>query len=426
MSRVKIIQFFILVCLMMAVIALSAVSCGDDDDDSTGDDDDNPVDDDDDSTGDDDDDAAIIEGIACLQPVVPIPDAFEDVIKELFDKYTYVEAPNGKPIHLFGQNNVSAAQLERACTIMSFYLTDFPDSLHGQDKTSVANQMGDVEAALVYFNTQFDSTIAQIKLEIAGINYSFQDLYATESPIEGSAEYLNHSVRDASYEEIFHLVHGHGIDQGMPDYSTQIGQAKDAAMAASIYHPAWDWDPDTIEKEYIISVIDVYYGLWAHEEGPSFGGEYDLNSRSDLQTQDTLGLAAVEAYLPPNITHQVKLSSDFDGTFTLVFDPSTSYTHKSQYLQHISLTGENDANIAGNDFDNTLKGNSGDNTLNGGAGVDTAIFTGSFSEYTISSAGNEIIVEDNGLDRDGTDTLISIEKLKFDDQILDAASLESF
>ena len=53
---------------------------------------------------------------------------------------------------------------------------------------------------------------------------ALQDLYATESPVEGDYIYVHNSpeegdffTRDASYEEIMHLVHGKGIEDELPD-----------------------------------------------------------------------------------------------------------------------------------------------------------------------------------------------------------------
>ncbi len=365
-------------------------------------------------------------GIECLNPVGPVPDEFETSLKDAFDKYTYVETPNGKRIDIFGQNNVSSAKLDRACAIMRFYLEAVPGSTYGEDKTAVADHMGDVRATLVYFNTE--SSAEATFDSIGDIDFFGQDLYATESPMEGSEEYLNHSVRDASYEEIFHLVHGAGIENGLPAYQADIREATDTALANDIFTPPPDLLEEWVQEgsddmEYIISVIDVYYGLWAHEEGPAFNGEYQLSNRDELATGDPLGLAAVEAYLPSAITHQVKLDPSFEGTFTLTFTPSLSYTHKSRYLKHVGLTGEKSSNLTGNSLDNSLAGNSGDNTLSGEGGTDTAFFKGEMAEYSIAAKDDCVVVEDTIEGRDGRDTLLGIEQIQFSDQTIETESL---
>ncbi len=60
----------------------------------------------------------------------------------------------------------------------------------------------------------------------------------------------------------------------------------------------------------------------------------------------------------------------------------------------------------------------GNDTFYGGNGIDTAKFLGSRFQYNISEEKEEIIVEDNVIDRDGIDTLSSVENLLFEDGVL--------
>ena len=63
----------------------------------------------------------------------------------------------------------------------------------------------------------------------------------------------------------------------------------------------------------------------------------------------------------------------------------------------------------------TLRGGVGNDSLNGGLGIDTAVFTGAITSYNIlySRARGSATVTDTQLGRDGTDTLLGIEKLDF-------------
>ena len=83
-------------------------------------------------------------------------------------------------------------------------------------------------------------------------------------------------------------------------------------------------------------------------------------------------------------------------------------------------------NVAGGDYGDTLIGSSADNqlaggkgndTLDGGSGTDTAVLIGNYADYTIryDAATHAYTVADSSADRDGTDTIINIEKFQFAD-----------
>ena len=73
--------------------------------------------------------------------------------------------------------------------------------------------------------------------------------------------------------------------------------------------------------------------------------------------------------------------------------------------------------ITGNKYENNIQGNGGDDIIDGGNNVDTAIYNGNFSDYTITFNLDKVIIKDNrtGLN-DGNDTLSNIEKLTFADK----------
>jgi hypothetical protein len=67
---------------------------------------------------------------------------------------------------------------------------------------------------------------------------------------------------------------------------------------------------------------------------------------------------------------------------------------------------------AGNDV---LDGGAGNDLLLGGAGIDTAHYSGLRHQYSIERQGNAWQVRDTVTNRDGTDTLIGVERLQFAD-----------
>ncbi|WP_370126386.1 M10 family metallopeptidase C-terminal domain-containing protein [Bradyrhizobium ottawaense] len=73
-----------------------------------------------------------------------------------------------------------------------------------------------------------------------------------------------------------------------------------------------------------------------------------------------------------------------------------------------------------------ITGQGGNDTIDGDAGTDMVIFSGTQSQYTVTTAGT-IQVQDNVVNRDGTDGLTNVEALQFSDAIvlLSSGSLAS-
>ena len=89
---------------------------------------------------------------------------------------------------------------------------------------------------------------------------------------------------------------------------------------------------------------------------------------------------------------------------------------------YLTSTIENAVGGSGND---TIIGNSANNTIDGGAGIDSVVFSGLRSAYTLTDLGNGSVGVSGP---DGTDTLSNLEKLVFADQTVNWPPLviESF
>jgi Ca2+-binding RTX toxin-like protein len=255
-----------------------------------------------------------------------------------------------------------------------------------------------------------------------------QPQYEHETPVDGSRWYIRNdwNHRDAAFEEIFHLLHDTGIGTDNPGALPQYQKELKAEAIKAINDGRWgipiepevaDWidelrEENSLAQEYIASVIDSYYGLWAaFDENPGgMWGIYIAKTRKEIKEKDPKGFALLEAFLPPMMVgYESLIDPSFSGTFSLQFDEALPYTHKSQYYVDATLTGKNNSNLLGNDADNTFKGNRGNNTIDGGKGNDTVQFQGKKEEYEIT--GN--VIKDTVKGRDGTDTLISIEEITF-------------
>ncbi|MEL7219737.1 MAG: hypothetical protein AAGJ93_00380, partial [Bacteroidota bacterium] len=370
--------------------------------------------------------------------VVPLPENVSNAWHNGgFVKYTKVTAPNGQAIHFVAQDEITDVQLVRARNILQFYLTDVPGTTYGFDKVAIANQMTINDAILVLLNGADGDAEPPY---VPG-----QQLYADEIAVEGHSWYINNNFehRDAAFEEILHLVHdtGIGVDGSNsypgadPAFQQQIRAAQVAAGAndfaiwpigADGSDPGvqgWYYElneENSLSQEYLASVVDSYYGLWGPwtETVGGMWGIYIAKTRADIAELDPAGTDIMNAFFAPFININMDIDPTFSGIFQMSFDETESYTHKSQYLQHCTLTGANASGLKGNDEYNRLTGNTANNTLvgqkgndrlDGSEGVDVAMFSGMNSEYTINNPEQMTIVADLVDDRDGIDTLINME-----------------
>jgi len=247
--------------------------------------------------------------------------------------------------------------------------------------------------------------------------------------VEGDYEYVHNGApegeffsRDASYEEIMHLVHGKGIEEELPDYHEAIVKAERRAIDADIYHYG-----DPAPHEYIITGFDIYFGLWDHNpqgDGTSFGDEYPFHTKEEMRAGDPALYDLVEGFWPEYLTYNAFIDPSFEGTFVIEYDQNLEYTLKSRYLVNVTLTGDSDTGILGNDQSNRLTGNDGNNRITGGPGddvivggegIDTAVYSGDKSEYRIEKGEGTMVVSDTVEGRDGADELTGIETLAFRD-----------
>lgn len=379
--------------------------------------------------------------------VVPLPATVPNqYISAGFVKYTKIACPNGEAIHFIAQNAISDAQIVRARTILAFYLQNKTGSQYGNDKSAVINTMGINDATLLLMNGSDDGTNDPM--------VNGQPLYEEEMAVEGHTWYQtnNYDHRDASFEEILHMMHDMGIgvdgtnsipNPALPAFQSEIRNAQLNAHnnsfeiwpigAGGSIPDVQNWyneldNENSLSQEYLASLIDAYYGLWdpwIEDPTTSMWGIYKAHNREEIETEDPMGWALLPKYFEPYINIDMIIDPSFNGTFSLTLDPAQAYTLKSRYLQHVYLTGNNASSLAGNDQYNRLKGNIADNSfegmkghdrLDGQGGENTAIFTGTMNEYTVTNLIDHAIVSDNTPNRDGADTLWNIQQLQFADQ----------
>ena len=340
-----------------------------------------------------------------------------------FNRYTKVVTPNGGKIHIVAQSNLTDEQIVRARSTLEHFLKNYPGSKYGDNKSELANKMAENGAILTLLNGQDDGNNP---VEVNG-----QALFENEIQVEGHPWYINQDYnnhRDATYEEILHLVHDYGIGidghnsfpGAMPKYQSEIRQAQKNALSTNLWGIGADkWineltDENSLTQEYLAALIDSYYGLWGgwtDSNTHGMWGIYVAKTRNEIFLEDPVGGEIMNnKFFHPYLTYNARIDSGFNGIFSLKFDSLKPYTNHSQYLKDITLLGNNDTSVYINQLDNNITGNKGTNTV---------IFNGNSSEYIIDITDIEISVSDKVSNRDGVNILKEIEKIKFTDQTIE-------
>ena len=349
-----------------------------------------------------------------------VPESLGKEYTKNFNRYTKVVAPNGKPIHIIIQNDITDEQAVRCKGILEHFLTDYPGSKYGSDKSGIANIMAENNAILVLLNGQDDGKNP--------VNVPGQALFKNEIQVEGHSWYTNQNYehRDATYEEILHFVHDFGIGVDGPNTNPgaapEFQQAIRVAQINGLTKKLWagdermkDWVTElgaenSLSQEYLASVIDTYYGLWGAFKKRDGGmwGFYAAKTRDKLKDKDPMGDELMNnKFFHPYLTYNARIDKDFKGAFYLKFDETIPYTHHARYLKDITLLGNNDNNVRINELDNDITGNEGINTI---------IVSGKSDEYNVEETPDGILITDAVEGRDGKNLVRNIEKIQFTDK----------
>ncbi|MGR5559581.1 hypothetical protein ACQKQC_25215 [Vibrio fortis] len=348
-----------------------------------------------------------------------VPSQFSDYSKAGYNRYVAVKAPNGKSIHILIMDRLSEYQIVKAVNVLNHYLTPVAGTKYGDkdSKRDIANAMANNGAVLKLMNYHDEPRYND---DLDG-----QPLFEEEIQVEGGDWYVRQDYedhRDASYEEILHLVHDYGIGvlnapeggvTALPEFQREFNTIQKQALNQS-YTPPEDtlkeWQQEvSVDQEYFAAIIDSYYGLWGAYSGKGMWDLYSVKTRSDFSTEDPNALYITEQIFSPTLTYDAYIADTFTGTFKMRYDATVPYTHHSQYLTKLTLTGSKDTNVELNGHDNRLTGNTGMNTV---------IVHGARSEYHIHDLGEgKIQLNDMLTGRDGMNVLINIEKIQFSDEL---------
>lgn len=360
--------------------------------------------------------------------IVDLPNDIDSIFLNVASRYTHVQTPNGDYIQFLIQDQITEEMVVHVRSVLESFLSNIPNSNYGSNKSSVANSIASSNAIMFLLNDE-DEYESPYLVALFDSGIKGQDLLSTEIFPEGVVEYNQNSARNATYEEILHFVHGYGIQPAIPWMQTELLALMNQAIENDYYNPLSDLPVDDYDEEYLAMGLECYFGLWAHNpnnDGYSGDNEYAFNTRRAMELGDPQLYELIKDFFGETLLYTPLLPVDFEGTFSISYSPEIPYTHKSQYLNNVSLSGTLSADVLGNDKDNRLEGNSatnyfngrlGDDIIIGYQGIDRSIYSGIRDEYMLIPSGaildSSFQIIDLIPNRDGIDTLYGIEELEF-------------
>lgn len=169
-------------------------------------------------------------------------------------------------------------------------------------------------------------------------------------------------------------------------------------------------------------VIDGLGGVDSIDFGTTLRSDYTIKQNPD----GSISIDAVSgaSYTLSGLLYNIEILY-FDSRRQML-DLRTFFTKMlTGTAESESITGTSGADsiqgLAGND---SLTGLAGNDTLDGGMGVDTAYFSGNAAGYTLGfdRTSGAWSLRDREASRDGTDTLVSIERVQFADRLVNLES----
>jgi M6 family metalloprotease-like protein len=361
--------------------------------------------------------------------IIALPENVDPLFSAVANRYTHIVTPNGDLIQILIQDDFTVHQILHSKHVLESYLTNIPESVWGNDKTTLSNAISASNAILFLLNDEDEYENPNLwALMDSGVRG--QDLLATEVFPEGSAAYMNSSERDATYEEVLHFVHGYGIQLANPAMQIQIEEAMANAISNEIYNPLNDLPLDDYDEEYLAMGLECYFGLWAHNpNGDGYCGdqEYAFITRDSMEDGDPDLFEIIEGFFGETWEYSADLPGNFENNFYLNYQSDLNYTNRSQFLKNVILNGENSLSIYGNEYSNVFIGNDEnthfqgygeDDYFYGGEGQnDRAMFVGNQQEYVVippfASNDSSYQIIDIVPARDGIDHLFNIEEVEF-------------
>jgi hypothetical protein len=203
----------------------------------------------------------------------------------------------------------------------------------------------------------------------------------------------------------------------------------------SVAHPnalpdMWPTTPMSLDIQAIQYLYGPNWGYNANDTVYDFAqGQRYFQTIWDAGGTDTIRWnASIEPVLidlrPGNWSHIGQPITYREGGTIVEIRPETLHIYRTVSIEN-AIGGDASDTLVGNDLGNVLTGRGGRDILDGDSGVDTAVFSGGRSAYSVlRSPDGRIAVGHDGSGADGLDRLTSIETLQFKDGAVAASAAD--
>jgi hypothetical protein len=361
-----------------------------------------------------------------LLAVRELPVGTDHRILKVFQRHSAFLLDDGTQVPILVQRGVPDIMVEHIRDLLEQMLAPVEGTLFAGEKPAVARAVADSGAALMIFRSNA-SRPAEPLASLAAAGITGVAINADGVVLPGSADETQRGRADVAESVLLRFVWDFGIARVLPEFEDAVHARAIAAAEAGLYTETDDnSDPGRLALRFLLDAYATFYGRRAHipEATTPWPFAYAPRSREQMEERDPGTVETLEAFFPRFETRAARLWPGLRGEFSMTFDPAFPYTHRSRYLDNAELAGPGESTLRGNERDNILRGSQaantfigmgGDDAVDGREGLDTAVYRGRLSEYHIEIEGGVAFVIDLVEGRDGSDTLVDVERLRFAD-----------